>query len=62
MLLKTYRTTRNHRYVRWWWTKKERLSNSIVGGNHFNAVTGFLCEETFLLTDSEDYADEELGS
>ncbi|MFO0131306.1 MAG: hypothetical protein ACK52J_01745 [bacterium] len=38
------------------------MSNSIVGGNHFNAVTGFLCEETFLLTDSEDYADEELGS
>ena len=40
--------------------KKERLSNSMVGGSHWMEVTGFLWEDTLRLTASceEDWEDD----
>jgi hypothetical protein len=34
----------------------------MVEGNQHKEVTGFLCEDTFLFTVSDDWAEEELGS
>ena len=42
--------------------KNDLLSNSMVGGNHYNDVTGFLWDDTFLLTVSDDCAEELDGS